>query len=495
MTFFYDGQIRRYIVQFMRVFADIKVQTGPDANGVISEKRVPVIYGQSSWQGSQILAGQTQNTLHPVPLMAASIVNLEPAPERRYNPTHESTAYGVEREFKDGAYTGEIGSKISVDRYMPVPYNMDLTLDVWTSNTSTKLQIMEQILSLFNPALQLQQNSNHFDWSSIFELELTDVTWTNRGQVMSVDEREIATLQFRIGIWINSPAKIKRQQLVHQIVTNISAVNNLSEADISNQLENPMSAIGERLSQVVVTPGNYRASIGMNSAYASDELVLLSSDGEYDETLSWKDLLDQYGYINPEVTRVRLKPTSNIEELDSDILGSLAYTDRANALKVTIDQDTLPAVTVGTVIKAIDPQQEYPGNGLDAPVTGDRYLVLAPNADTEVLATEEGLVNDTIGASNPGTIESAIADDHKYWGNFKAWENDIIEFDGTDWFIAFSATSSDVEIVYDSSYQSLLRFNGSWEFLYFGIYCPGYWRIENLADPDTPAEYISSCNK
>ena len=50
MNFFYDGQIRRYLVQFMRVFSDIKIQTGPDANGVTSEKRVPVIYGQASWQ-------------------------------------------------------------------------------------------------------------------------------------------------------------------------------------------------------------------------------------------------------------------------------------------------------------------------------------------------------------------------------------------------------------------------------------------------------------
>lgn len=473
MNFFYDGQIRRYIVQFMRVFADVKIQTGPDANGVISEKRVPVIYGQSSWQGSQILAGQTQNTLHPVPLMAASIVNLEPAPERRYNPTHESTVQGTEREFKDGAYTSEVGSKFTVERYMPVPYNMDLTLDVWTSNTSTKLQIMEQILSLFNPALQLQQNSNHFDWSSIFELELTDVTWTNRGQVMSVDEREIATLQFRIGIWINPPAKIKRQQLVHQIVTNISAVNNLSETDINNQLENPMAAIGERLSQVIVTPGNYRASIGLNPAYAPDELILLSSNGVYDDTLSWKDLLDVYGYINPEVTRVRLKPTDIIEDFDNDILGSLAYTERSNVLKVTIDRDTLPALTVGTVIKVIDPQQVYPGNGIDAPVAGDRYIVIAPNADGE---------------------ESAIADAHIYWGNFKAKENDIIEYDGLNWFISFNSDSEAIEIAFDNDSQSLLKFNNGWEFLYFGVYFPGYWRIENLTDPETPTEYINSCN-
>ena len=474
MTFFYDGKIRRYLVQFMRVFSDIKIQTGPDADGVTSEKRVPVIYGQASWQGSQILAGQTQNTLHPVPLMAASIVNVEPAPDRRQNPAHESTVYGTERKFENGEYTNEPGNRYSIDRYMPVPYNMDLTLDVWTSNTSTKLQILEQILSLFNPGLQLQQNSNHFDWSSIFELDLIDITWTNRGQVMSTDEREVATLTFRIGIWINPPAKVKRQTLIHQIVTNINAVNDLSDADISSEIEDPMNSIGERLSQVIVTPGKYKASIGIDPNYALDELVLLSSMPEHKDNLSWKDLLDQYGYINPEATRVRLKPTDDIEDTENDILGTVEYTDKPEALKVTIDQDTLPSLTVGTVISAIDPQTKYPGNGLDTPAAGDRYIVLAPNADGE---------------------EPAIADDHEYWGAFKAWEGDIIEYDGAAWSVVFDASeSTEVEIAYNTAEQSIIRYNGTWEFYYFGTYCPGYWRIENLTDPDTPTEYINSCN-
>ena len=475
MNFFYDGQIRRYLVQVMRVFSDIKIQTGPDANGVTSEKRVPVIYGQSSWQGAQLLAGQTQNTLHPVPLMAVTIVNVETAPERRYSPTHESTVRGTERKMENGEYTNEPGNKISIDRYMPVPYNMDLTLDVWTSNTSTKLQILEQILSLFNPALQLQQNSNHFDWSSIFELELTEVNWTNRSQVMSTDEREIATLTFRIGIWINPPAKIKKQELIHQIVTNVNAVNKLSEEEISREIENPLDSIGERLTQIVVTPGQYKTSIGMDSNYANDELILLSSDGENISTLSWKDLLDQYGYVNPEATRVRLKPTDELEDFDNDVLGTIEYTDTANVLKVTIDQDTLPGLTVGSVIRAIDPQTAYPGNGIANPVVGDRYIVLGPLTDGE---------------------EPAIADDHKYWDDFKAWEGDIIEYNGTEWIISFDASETvSVEFAFDTSTQTLLRYNGDWEFYYFGVYFPGFWRIENLVDPLTPAEYINSCNK
>ena len=41
---------------------------------------------------------------------------------------------------------------------MPVPYLLNMQVDVWTSNTDQKLQLMEQILVLFNPALEIQHN-------------------------------------------------------------------------------------------------------------------------------------------------------------------------------------------------------------------------------------------------------------------------------------------------------------------------------------------------
>ena len=49
-----------------------------------------------------------------------------------------------------------------------------------TSNTDQKLQLLEQILVLFNPALEIQQNDNPVDWTTITTVELTDIQWTSR---------------------------------------------------------------------------------------------------------------------------------------------------------------------------------------------------------------------------------------------------------------------------------------------------------------------------
>ena len=53
---------------------------------------------------------------------------------------------------------------------MPVPYNLTMQVTIGTLIQDTKLQLMEQILVLFNPTIQLQQNSNPFGWTQIMKL-------------------------------------------------------------------------------------------------------------------------------------------------------------------------------------------------------------------------------------------------------------------------------------------------------------------------------------
>ena len=57
MDFFYDQQIRRYLLQFMRAFSEIRVRNGPDANGLFTLQRVPILYGDPSRMAAQIAKG------------------------------------------------------------------------------------------------------------------------------------------------------------------------------------------------------------------------------------------------------------------------------------------------------------------------------------------------------------------------------------------------------------------------------------------------------
>ena len=56
MDFFYDGQIRRYVTQFMRVFIGFKYKAG---NG--DEISVPVSYGDMARQVAAIIKENSEN--------------------------------------------------------------------------------------------------------------------------------------------------------------------------------------------------------------------------------------------------------------------------------------------------------------------------------------------------------------------------------------------------------------------------------------------------
>lgn len=464
IDFNYDGAIRRYLVQFIRIFSDIKVETGPDDTGTLVQKRVPIIYGDPSWLVAQILKGQTENSMMPSPMMSAWINSLELAPERRQAPDHESKITAAERDWDGSAYGSEIGNRYTVERYMPVPYTLNMQLDIWTTSTTTKLQILEQILMFFNPALQLQSTSNYFDWTSLFEVEMTSITWSNRGIPNGSEaERDVASIQFKLGIWINPPAKVKRIKIIEEIVANLHVTNGLSNKDIDKFIEKPFECIGNPDAQIIVTPGNFKIKIGVDG-YASNEVVLLNMYGVEDPSLSWKDLFSTYGNLKDFETILRLKLAEDIEQSDLDILGALTFDEnRSNVIFFEIDTDTLPTTTLRAVNKIINPREVYPGSGIPAATSGQRYL----------------LVSNTSNGEEPAMGAGGI------WGT-AAYPNDIIEYDGTDWVISFDSQSvSDTQYLINLNSINHYRWTGAeWEFTYLGEYSPGYWKLQNLADTD-----------
>jgi hypothetical protein len=75
-NYFYDGQIRRYLSQFMRVVSNFYVGFGADRNGNTTYQRVPVTYGDQSRQAAAILRNNSENTLNSVPAIAVYISGL-----------------------------------------------------------------------------------------------------------------------------------------------------------------------------------------------------------------------------------------------------------------------------------------------------------------------------------------------------------------------------------------------------------------------------------
>lgn len=450
MQYWYDEQIRRYILQFIRIFHAFKVAEGKRDGKDVVYNTVPVRYADPSRMVSHLLRENSENVINSTPFIGVSINSLQLARDRTQDPFFTDTKSVSERKFNTSSesYTSEQGNQYTINRYMPVPFNLSMQVDIWTPNTDTKLQLMEQILVLFNPTVQLQQNTNPFDWTQIVEVELTDVQFNNRTLPQGVDEQiDVSTLTFQLPIWINPPAKVKRQSIIHEIQTNVFADfsgQNLTDLGYDEDIYDFFRNF-DLSSRVIVTPGNYRIQV------VGGAVTLKDSAGV--NSIKWSDLLEMYDKpITDSVSLLKLKIVDNLDDDTQDIAGTISLNPSdATQLVFNLDTDTLPTSTIGDVVKIIDPTKNYPGDGtLPALEYGQRYLI------TEDLGS--GYTN---------------------W-NVTASANDIIEFGSSGWSVSFdaSATPTGGATIKNLNTSKVYRWTGNqWMSIYEGEYNPGYWTL------------------
>jgi hypothetical protein len=452
--FWYDQQIRRYLLQFVRIFNGFQVQSGQkNAGGSNSQtyRTVPMRYADMSRMVAHILRGNTENALNSTPFMTCHVANLNVARERRHDPKLISAQQVQERKYDaiNDQYTAELGNTYTVERYMPVPYDLTINVDVWCSNTEQKLQLLEQILTLFNPTVEIQSNTNPLDWTNITVVELIDIQWSSRSVPQGVDSQlDIATLIFQVPIWINPPAKVKKQSIIHGIINRIHMDDNLGDLEYDKNMQDFFDQFSN-LEEIVVTPQDAQVDVTGNT------ISLLNAHG-INEGYSWKEFFEQYGEFQASTSKIKLRRASDIEDSTQDIVGTIAYNPtNDNQLIFTIDSATLPTNTQTAVLKIIDPQKNTPGDGtLAGQQAGQRYLI----------------IND-------------IVDNSSNWGTVTASANDIIEFNGTQWEVSFDASTNSTTSHYvtNSTTNYQYKWNGSeWIDTYQGQYKPGYW-ILNLA--------------
>ena len=90
-----------------------------------------------------------------------------------------------------------------------------INADIWASNTDQKLQLLEQILVLFNPSLEMQTTDNFVDWTSITAIHLESVQWSSRSTPVGIDsEIDIASLTFSVPIYISPPTKVRKMGVI-----------------------------------------------------------------------------------------------------------------------------------------------------------------------------------------------------------------------------------------------------------------------------------------
>jgi len=448
MQYFYDEQIRKYLTQFMRILGGFSVKTGKDRNGAESYIQVPVRYGDINRMAAHIIKNQSENMINTVPFISCYVTDMTISSERRMNPTHVDKVKVYEKKFdaEAGEYVdGEVGNTYTIERYMPVPYDLTVQVDIWTSNTDQKLQLLEQLLVLFNPSINLKVNDNPFDWSNLTYTELVNLVWSVRQVPQGTDDIiDVAAMNFTIPVLINPPAKLKRQTLIHSILTEI---RKLKEGDSLDWI--PGDPIPNK-EWVVVTFENLKLQVKIEG----DRAILLNSTGgmtnQNGDVLSWANVLKPYGELRLGISNLRLRRGADISDPSQDIIAVITDLDpvELNVATISIDSTTLPNATTPAVDAIINPTRSSPGKNLANAVTGQRYLVLEDVPNTNA------------------------------WGITGALANDIIQYNGSSWIVSFSSISNSNAIIVNATTGLYYEWrNGQWISAVEGTYQNGWWRL------------------
>ena len=475
MQHFYDGQIRRYITQLIRLFSNFSYK---DGKGNLTQ--IPVMYGDITRQVGHIIRDNSENKIPSAPRISVYIQALAMDRTRTADATYVGKIHLRERAFdsENNEYLNTQGQNYTVERLMPTPFNLGVNVDIWSTNTEQKLQIVEQILTLFNPSLEIQTTDNYVDWTSLSVVHLENITFSTRSIPIGTEsEIDVAQLTFETPIWLSPPAKVKKLGVITSVVMSIfdetkgtidlgSATPELVIYDDSPAQDvkgDPNDGTSERTDAVSLAITTYKDY----DAIVTNNIVVLGDKGIAGE-INWRTVLDALpGQYIAGLSKIYLS------RLDlGSVIGTIALNELDETqLIVNWDTDTIPtnsifdgpAVTKGTIDYIIDPTRTNP---TDIKASGTRILLLGD-----------------IGAET--NVDGADAWKDINGNDLLASVNDIIEWDNNAWTIVFNASDNDgsdstVDIKYTTNLNTGIQYKWdgtAWTLSFEGEYRKGTWRL------------------
>jgi T4-like virus Myoviridae tail sheath stabiliser len=438
MDYFYDGQIRRYVTQFMRVFIGFKYKTG---DGVL--KHVPVTYGDMTRQVASIIKENSENKMPSVPKISCYISGLEMDSTRLADASFVSKLNIRERAWEevDGQveYQNYQGGGYTVERLMPTPFKLSMKADIWTSSTDQKLQLTEQILVLFNPSLEIQTTDNYIDWTSLSVIDLSSINFTSRSiPVGTESDIDVCSLEFKMPIYISPPAKVKKLGVVRNLIMNVFGETG-DVLSLDDLIYNDSVGGGRGgIVRLTAVKGDYRVLLlKSNNGQSNDYDLSIVSPAEVvasvgllppfklGDKLDWAKVLDLYGGYVPQISKIYfLQP-------DGSEIGGTFVINELDPTLILVSIDEIPSNTV-IIGPARSPNQR---STIDAIIDPYKYNPKRPNKETEDQAVVPGtrfLMLDDVNPNN------ANEDGPDAWKNSNGSDpviraNTIIEWSGTAW--------------------------------------------------------------
>lgn len=443
MDFFYDGQIRRYVTQFMRVFIGFKYKTG---DGTL--RHVPVMYGDMTRQVASIIKENSENKLSTVPKIACYISGLEMDTSRLADASFVSKLNIRERAWEEDTsgnveYKNVQGGGYTVERLMPTPFKLTMKADIWTSNTDQKLQLMEQILVLFNPSLEIQTTDNYIDWTSLSVIDLSSVNFSSRTIPMGTEsDIDICSLEFKMPIYISPPSKVKKLGVIRNLIMNVFSesgdVLNLDSLIYGNNPTAKLPQVEGNWRVLLLKSNNNEATNYDLSIVSPAEVVAstgLTPPSKTGDRINWEKILEVYGGYIGGISKIYfLQP-------DGSEIGGTFIVNEVDPTYMLVTIEDKPSNTV--IFSGVYPSGK---TTIDAIVDPYKFNPKRPNKETTdqtvVIGTRYLVLDDVNNSNNVGTTIDTPSyynyDGPDAWKNLNNSDpviraNTIIEWNGTVW--------------------------------------------------------------
>lgn len=437
LQYFYYGQVERMLKFLIRTFSNFQIVSHTDSAGNTVYKQVPCRYYQYSRQSLYQMNRASENMLQSAPFITLHLDNLTIDRSNVRSPVQQSIVTGVNAKQSDGSYINTLASQNQVTRYNPIPWSVDFSLHVWTTTQTSKFELFEQIVTLFNPSIHLQLSSNPVDWTSGMTVELVDCDFASNsfptGQSNNEDI-DVMALKFKTTIWLSLPAIQNNADLINTIVANISS-ETTSDADITFN--------SNAISTDLFTPSScaiQTKQIGYDTLTETHEITL---DTKYFNVLddngcklSWAKYF-QYYEPNYKAKTISIRFCQTTEDQYPVIaeVVNIGSGDTCNILTVRI---TLDQGNTTSIVKFVS--------------TSDDFNTLS--------------VGDVVCALEPGSINGVAYDQY-----------DLITKTDTTWTVAQPTETEYLYCEADNSHYKFFSSLGVWARPVMTQYKAGLWKI------------------
>lgn len=459
-NYWYNAQIRHIILCVLRLFSNFQISEGLDSSNKPKLRRIPVTFMSTDKSVVYMLNNASDTILETVPRMILTISNVKLNTDKSAGATYyEHQTSITEKNFNAELdnYVYDKGNSYNITRLNPVPIGLEFKLYILTSMQDHKLQLFEQIRTLFTPTLELQLSENPLDWNYITAITLTNLTWSSKNTNLESSTLDSMDMSFAIDTHLDLPALVQRESIITQINNNVLDSSYIDDLLITDYNDG---------TRVYHSPTNNRIQVIYNEDLKRQEVILLPSE----KCKTWYELFETYdlhyeGNKSPAYNTVYINCLTNANiEIRRDLVGSIyVLPDEPNKAVFNIFNLRNPSdlLFIDGILNPHEVSSISPN--------GEKYLILEDiGTDSQLwgkLYDENGIEVNTI---NKNCIVTHISND---------------EINATYVFINPETNPNKTLYIKDKSAQQYLYTYNSeykmWIDFVNKIYNVGYWRISD----------------